>query len=96
MTAKGKILAFTAMACLAAPAVHAQLLRQNVQGVWRHCVYQGKARLGSYNPRRPLNTPSELIIRVGRGEPCPAVYPGEVREPRPPPAVSTWSSEPPP
>ena len=94
MTRKTKILAFTAMACLAAPAAQGQLIRQTVQGVWRNCIYHGPTRLGSYNPRRALNTQTELIIRVGRGEPCPATYPGEPRRRRPPPAVSTWSSEP--
>lgn len=96
MTAKAKILAFTAMACLAASAAEAQLIRQTVAGVWRQCVYRGPARLGSYNPRRPLGTSVELVVRVGRGEPCPAVYPGEPRSRRRTPAVSTWSSEPPP
>jgi len=91
---KLKILAFAAMACLATPAAEAQLVRQVVAGVWRDCIYQLPPRIGSSNPRRALNTPGEEIVRVGRGEPCPAVYPGLRRSRRPPPAVSTWSSEP--
>jgi hypothetical protein len=91
---KLRILAFAAMACLAAPAARAQLARQNVVGVWRECIYQMPPRLGSSNPRRPIGSPTEEVIRVGRGEPCPAAYPGRSRSRRPAPPVSTWSSEP--
>jgi hypothetical protein len=91
---KLKILAFTAMACLATPAAEAQLARQNVVGVWRECVYQVPPRIGSGNPRRALGMASEAVTRVGRGEPCPAAYPGRPRSRRAPPPVSTWSSEP--
>jgi hypothetical protein len=94
MTVKLKILAFVAMACLATPAAQGQLLRQVVAGVWRHCIYQGRPRLGSANPRLPLGASTERVYRVGRGEPCPAAFPGEPRRRRPPPPVSTWSSEP--
>jgi len=71
------------------------LVRQNVIGVWRECVYMGGPRIGSGDPRVAIGTPSELTVLIGRGEPCPATYPEPRRARRPAPADSTWPSTPP-
>ena len=93
MTRRFAILAATA-ALLGAVPVHAQLIRQTVQGVWRQCIYVSRTQIGSANPRRRLGAPVERVFQVGRGEPCPASYPVQPPRRRPPPPVSTWSSEP--
>ena len=96
--ARSVLVALAAAFCLAAPPAAAQqLTRQSVSGAWRECVYTMRTTLGSSNPRQPIGVPTERAVRVGRGEPCPAVWPGEQRRRRDrPTGPSTWTSEPPP
>ena len=77
-----------------APASAQQLSRQSVYGSWRECVYAMRATLGSANPRQRVGVPRERAIRVGRGEPCPATYPGVARQRVRATGPSTWTSEP--
>ena len=104
-------LVLVALLAVGAPPAAAQRLdRQSVYGMWRECVYSMRATLGSSNPRQRIGVPTERVVRVGRGEPCPVTWPGEPQrrrartagpstwtsEPTPPPpsGASTWPSEP--
>jgi hypothetical protein len=80
------------IALCASAAADARLVRQNVVGAWRECIYQGRPQTGSASPRQPLGAMVERTIRIGRGEPCPATYPTPRRaRPRPPASSDTPS-----
>lgn len=54
-----------------------QLIRQEVRGVWRTCVYSTPRRMGSSRPGQALGSFQEQEVRIGRGEPCPARRPSQ-------------------
>jgi hypothetical protein len=75
------------IALCASAAADARLVRQQVIGAWRECIYQGRPQVGSATPRQRIGAEVERSVRIGRGEPCPATYPTP-RRPRPRPPVT--------
>lgn len=79
MAGKAGILIIGSAACLVSGTLEARLTRQEVRGVWRQCIYEGRAKAGSENPRARLGASNRRVARVGRGEPCPHHYPNQRR-----------------
>lgn len=52
-----------------------QLAEQVVEGAYRVCTYRTRETSRMLQLNTPIGVPIQRTVRVGRGEPCPAIYP---------------------